>query len=107
MVKVIKADYTAAANVELPVAHFRVLKFASKAKGAVGYQDMKKATGYYSTLTKVCRAGNEGSLVELGLMKETPKETKSGGTKIAFTITAKGLKTVKKATAKPSKKAAK
>lgn len=103
MVKIVKADYTAAANAELPVAHFRVLKFASKVKGAVSYQDIKKATGYYSTLTKVCRAGNDDSLVELGLLKETPQETKSGGTKIAFTVTAKGTKLVKKATAKKAK----
>lgn len=92
-VKVNKNDREKAKKIELPVQHYRVLRALRKSRSRNGltYKEIAKLTGHYPMLTKVCRAGKEGSLSELGLVTEAVKEV-DGRECLSFVLTAKGKK---------------
>lgn len=78
----------------LGVAQYKILR-AMKDGKEYTYRDIEEKTGYYNTLTKLMRAGNEGSLCDQGFIKEKTSNT-DGREKLCFVITDKGKKLINK-----------
>jgi DNA-binding MarR family transcriptional regulator len=82
-----------AKSLGLTVVKFRVLSAIKAAGGTATYNDIFAKTGYYNNLTNLLRKGKDGSLSEMGLVKEV---TKKGEKAVSFEITAKGQKLLAK-----------
>lgn len=82
-----------AKSLGLTVVKFRVLSVFTGAKGPLTYNEIFAKTGYYNNLTTLLRKGKDGSLSEMGLVKEV---TKKGEKAVSFEITAKGQKLLAK-----------
>lgn len=80
---------------EMSTTHLRVLEAIYSLKEA-SYRDIDKVTGIYNPLTRICRAGHDGSLAERKLIKELTREAENGKGVLHFQITKTGENLLKK-----------
>ena len=88
------ADRAAAKQLGINLVHYTILRALADGMPRT-YRQIQDRTGYYSILTAQLRPSHEGSLGQLGLVKEEVDDI-DGKDKLIFSITARGSRLLAK-----------